>query len=112
MTQLCLGCGLGVLAVVRRHWPAVLLLGVGARIVLDPGVHDYYTAGLLLGTPCWERLGLQCPVPAWSLTASPRGPKQLQGTTMTQMFAFVLRQIEEQGFAMARLEDYIRAPSR
>ncbi|MEU5127987.1 polysaccharide deacetylase family protein [Streptomyces mobaraensis NBRC 13819 = DSM 40847] len=41
-----------------------------------------------------------------------RGPEQLQGATMTQMFANVLRQIEKQGFAVARLEDYIRAPSR
>ncbi|MFI2206118.1 polysaccharide deacetylase family protein [Streptomyces sp. NPDC020192] len=41
-----------------------------------------------------------------------RGPKQLQGATMTEMFARLLRQIEEQGFAVARLEDYIRAPTR
>jgi hypothetical protein len=47
----------------------VLLLGVGARIVLDPGVYDYYTAGLLLGALCWELLGLQRPVPVWSLAA-------------------------------------------
>ncbi|GHI02828.1 hypothetical protein [Streptomyces cellostaticus] len=40
-----------------------------------------------------------------------RGPEQLRGATMTQMFASLLRQIEEQGFAVARLEDYIRAPS-
>ncbi|MEU8692848.1 hypothetical protein [Streptomyces sp. NPDC048665] len=69
MAQLGLGCGLGVLAVVRRRWQAVLLLGVGARIVLDPGVYDYYTAGLLVGALCWELLGLQRPVPVWSLAA-------------------------------------------
>jgi hypothetical protein len=67
--QLVLGCGLGLLAVLRHRWQAVLLLGVGARIVLDPGVYDYYTAGLLLGALCWELLGLRRPVPLWSLTA-------------------------------------------
>ena len=43
--QLLLGWALGAAAVARRHWPAVILLGVGARIALDPGVHGYYTPG-------------------------------------------------------------------
>jgi hypothetical protein len=67
--QLALGCALGALAVRRGRWPAVLLLGVGARLALDPGVYDYYTAGLLLGTLCWELLGLRRPRPVWTLTA-------------------------------------------
>jgi hypothetical protein len=67
--QMVIGCVLGAIAVWRRRWPAVLLLGVGARIALDPGVYDYYTAGVMLGTLCWETLGLRRPVPAWSLTA-------------------------------------------
>ncbi|MER5862601.1 polysaccharide deacetylase family protein [Kitasatospora sp. NPDC002040] len=40
-----------------------------------------------------------------------RGPKDLKGETMTEMFAEMLRRIQEQGFAVARLEDYIQAPA-
>ncbi|WP_354640998.1 polysaccharide deacetylase family protein [Kitasatospora camelliae] len=40
-----------------------------------------------------------------------RGPKDLKGSTMTEMFAELLRRIQEQGFAVARLEDYIQAPT-
>lgn len=65
--QIALGCALGVLAVRRGRWPAVLLLGVAARMALDPGVYDYYTAGALLGTVCWEVLGLRRPTPLWTL---------------------------------------------
>nr|WP_202447061.1 polysaccharide deacetylase family protein [Streptomyces sp. SID5468] len=40
-----------------------------------------------------------------------RGPSELKGTTMTEMFANLIRRIEEQGFTVARLEDYVAAPS-
>ncbi|MFD9128837.1 polysaccharide deacetylase family protein [Kitasatospora sp. NPDC059571] len=40
-----------------------------------------------------------------------RGPKDLKGETMTQMFGELLSRIQEQGFAVARLEDYIAAPT-
>ncbi|GAA2786603.1 polysaccharide deacetylase family protein [Kitasatospora paracochleata] len=40
-----------------------------------------------------------------------RGPKDLKGETMTEMFAELLRRIHEQGFAVARLEDYIQPPA-
>ncbi|WP_325100290.1 polysaccharide deacetylase family protein [Streptomyces broussonetiae] len=40
-----------------------------------------------------------------------RGPSELKGATMTQMFANLLRRIQEQGFAVARLEDYIQSPA-
>ncbi|WP_327677817.1 polysaccharide deacetylase family protein [Kitasatospora sp. NBC_00458] len=40
-----------------------------------------------------------------------RGPKDLKGETMTQMFGEMLARIQEQGFAVARLEDYIEAPA-
>ncbi|MFI1811946.1 polysaccharide deacetylase family protein [Streptomyces sp. NPDC020422] len=36
-----------------------------------------------------------------------RGPSELKGTTMTEMTANLLRHIEEQGFTVARLEDYL-----
>ena len=48
--QLLLGLAAGAVAVRRGRWPAVLLVGVAARILLDPGVYAYYTAGALLGT--------------------------------------------------------------
>jgi peptidoglycan/xylan/chitin deacetylase (PgdA/CDA1 family) len=41
-----------------------------------------------------------------------RGPSELKGTTMTEMFANLLDRIREQGFAVARLEDYIQPPAR
>ncbi|MER7690308.1 polysaccharide deacetylase family protein [Streptomyces sp. NPDC097610] len=40
-----------------------------------------------------------------------RGPKELNGTTMTKMFGNLLQRIHEQGFAVARLEDYIQQPA-
>ena len=65
--QIGLGCLLGGIAVWRRRWPAIILLGVGARVVLDPGVYAYYTAGLLLGALLWDALGLRRPLPLWTL---------------------------------------------
>jgi len=47
--------------------PAVILLGVGARIALDPGVHGYYTAGVLVGAMIWDTIGARRPWPLWSL---------------------------------------------
>ncbi|MFF2349276.1 polysaccharide deacetylase family protein [Kitasatospora sp. NPDC058115] len=40
-----------------------------------------------------------------------RGPKDLKGETMTQMFGELLARIQEQGFTVARLEDYIEVPA-
>ena len=65
--QIGLGCLLGGIAVWRHRWPAIILLGVGARIVLDPGVYAYYTAGILLGALLWDTLGLRRPIPLWTL---------------------------------------------
>ncbi|MFJ8309098.1 MULTISPECIES: polysaccharide deacetylase family protein [unclassified Streptomyces] len=36
-----------------------------------------------------------------------RGPKELKGASMTEMTANMLRHIQEQGFTVARLEDYL-----
>ncbi|MFH8802289.1 polysaccharide deacetylase family protein [Streptomyces sp. NPDC017936] len=36
-----------------------------------------------------------------------RGPSELKGATMTEMTANLLRRIQEQGFTVARLEDYL-----
>ena len=52
--QLLLALALGLAAVRRGRWPAVLLLAVDARILLDPSVNTYYVAWLLVGTATWE----------------------------------------------------------
>ncbi|MER5889619.1 polysaccharide deacetylase family protein [Streptomyces sp. NPDC001941] len=36
-----------------------------------------------------------------------RGKSELKGTTMTEMYANMLRHIQEQGFTVGRLEDYV-----
>jgi hypothetical protein len=41
------------------------------------------------------------------LLAHFRGKEQLKGETMTAMFAHMLKRIQKQGFAVARLEDYV-----
>ncbi|WP_329580878.1 polysaccharide deacetylase family protein [Kitasatospora sp. NBC_01250] len=40
-----------------------------------------------------------------------RGPTDLKGETMTQMFGELLSRIQEQGFTVARLDDYIAPPA-
>lgn len=69
IAQVGLGCLLGGIAVWRRRWPAIILLGVGARVVLDPGVYAYYTAGILVGALMWDTLGLRLPIPLWTLVS-------------------------------------------
>jgi hypothetical protein len=67
--QLAAGWALGAIAILRRRWPAVILLGVGARIALDPAVHGYYTAGVMVGALLWDTLSSRRPYPAWSLAS-------------------------------------------
>jgi hypothetical protein len=67
--QLVIGWVLGAIAVWRRRWAAVILLGVGARIALDPAVHGYYTAGVMVGALLWDMLGTRRPYPAWTLAS-------------------------------------------
>jgi hypothetical protein len=67
--QLLIGCALGVAAVLRRRWPAVILLGVGARIALDPADWGYYTAGVLVGALLWDMAGTPRPIPLWTVTS-------------------------------------------
>ncbi|ELP68925.1 putative membrane protein [Streptomyces turgidiscabies Car8] len=67
--QAAAGVALGCVAVWRGRWPAVVLLGANARIVLDPSVFTYYTASVLLGTLLWDVIGQRRLVPWWSWIA-------------------------------------------
>jgi hypothetical protein len=67
--QVLVGCALGTLAIWRGRWPAVFLVGVGARIALDPAVHGYYTAGVLAGALIWDMTGSRRPVPLWTMAS-------------------------------------------
>ncbi|HEY4023456.1 MAG TPA: hypothetical protein VGM75_32560 [Pseudonocardiaceae bacterium] len=63
MAQIGIGCLLGAIAVFRRRFAAVLALGIGARIALDPSVYSYYTAGLAIGVLLWDLVGYRRPAP-------------------------------------------------
>ena len=67
LAQLLVGWALGAAAVWRGRWSAVILLGVGARIALDPSDHGYYTAGILLGALLWDVIGSRRPIPLWTV---------------------------------------------
>lgn len=67
--QAILGLALGMLAVRRGRWPAVVLLGANARIFLDPSTYTYYTASVLLGTLLWDTFGERRIMPVWSWLA-------------------------------------------
>lgn len=67
--QAALSLALGGIAVWRKRWAAVVLLGANARIVLDPSVYTYYTASVLLGTLLWDVIGQRRLVPWWSWLA-------------------------------------------
>ena len=58
------------MAVRRGRWPAVLLVAVAARILLDPGVYAYYTAGALLGTIVVDLVVTRWRVPWATATAA------------------------------------------
>jgi len=65
--QIIVACVLALIAIARNRWPAVLLLGAGARIALDPGVHGYYTPAIMTGALLWDMLGTRRPLPTWTV---------------------------------------------
>jgi len=67
--QALLGIALGTLAVRRGRWPAVLLLGVAARIALEPGTNKYYAAGAVVGALVWDLAGSSSRFPWWTAGA-------------------------------------------
>lgn len=68
--QILLGCLLGAAAVWRRRWAAALLVGVCARISLDPNDYGYYFAGLILGALFWDVLAAKRPQPVMTLSVT------------------------------------------
>jgi hypothetical protein len=68
--QALIGIALGVLAVRRGRWPAVLLLAVAARIALDPGTNRYYAAGAVVGAVVWDLAGSTLRFPWWTAGAA------------------------------------------
>jgi hypothetical protein len=52
--QLILGCALGVIAVGRGRPAGVLLVGMAARLLLDPSIYSYYTAGFLVACVAFD----------------------------------------------------------
>jgi hypothetical protein len=65
--QILLGCVLGSLAVWRRRWPAVVLVGVCARLILEPNDYPYYYAGLIIGALAWDLLASKRPTPLFTV---------------------------------------------
>jgi len=47
-----------------------VLIGVCARIALEPNDYAYYFAGLLLGALCWDVLGARRPQPLMTLSVT------------------------------------------
>lgn len=69
VVQIALGTGLAILAVRRGRWAAVVLVIVLARLVVDPGVHSYYAAGVLVGAVLWDLVGAPSRWPWWTTTS-------------------------------------------
>lgn len=52
--QLLLGVALVAVAVARRRWSAALLVGISARMLLDPATKTYYESSLVLAAAVWD----------------------------------------------------------
>ncbi|MCU1487378.1 MAG: hypothetical protein JWN67_4124 [Actinomycetia bacterium] len=61
--QLGLGLVAGLVAVRRGRWPGALLVGVAIRLLLDPGSHLYYSAGLVVAALVWDLVGSPWTIP-------------------------------------------------
>jgi hypothetical protein len=64
--QLALGVLLAVLVIRNGRWAGIILVVVAARLVLDPGVNRYYTAGAAVGALLWDLAGSKERFPWWS----------------------------------------------
>jgi hypothetical protein len=52
--QFALGAILALVAVRRGRWPALLLIVVAVRLLLDPATQPYYDSGLLIGAVVFD----------------------------------------------------------
>jgi peptidoglycan/xylan/chitin deacetylase (PgdA/CDA1 family) len=83
---------------------------------LNTAVQTCGPRAIVYWTETMEITGLEYQTPSRKLQdgdiilAHFRGPSELKGETMTKMFANMVKRIEEQGFAVARLDDYIQRP--
>ena len=67
--QAVLGVTVAAVVVRRKRWPAVLLAGIAARMLLDPQTYPYYTAGLVLAAAAVDILRPQRQLPLWTTAA-------------------------------------------
>jgi hypothetical protein len=70
VTQVVIGTVLAAVAVRRGRWAGVVLLVVLSRIVIDPGAHSYYAAGVVVGAALWDVVGTTRRLPWWTLTSA------------------------------------------
>jgi hypothetical protein len=66
-TQLVAGMIVGVIAIARGRWPAVLVAGIVTRLLLDPGTWGYYSSGAVFAALAWDLLRRRRPRPAWTV---------------------------------------------
>lgn len=62
-TQLVVGLALATMVVLKGRWPAVLLVGVSVRMLLDTAVWDYYSGGLVVAAFAWDILRKRAGLP-------------------------------------------------
>ena len=67
--QAALGLAVAAVVVRRRRWPAVILAGIAARMLLDPQTYPYYTAGLVLAAAAVDVMRPQRQLPLWTTAA-------------------------------------------
>ncbi len=68
--QVLFGLAAAALRVRTGRWHAVLMATVAIRLVLDPAVHHYYTAGLVVGVLLWEGIARPHRVPVVTMLSA------------------------------------------
>lgn len=68
--QILLGAAAVGIAIRRRRWYAIALVGVCARMLLDPATKNYYDSGLLAASSLYDLAATETLVPLMSLTAA------------------------------------------
>ena len=68
--QVVFGLAVATVLVRTGRWHAVLMATVAIRLVLDPAVHHYYTAGLVAGVLLWEGIARPHRVPVVTILSA------------------------------------------